>query len=165
VPVNATCLGVLHEDTRQWVISKPLQTPSSLSIQSHYEREHGQVHRRATFTSFTDAHDSCSFQGKYIGESGIPYPPCIIVERGEALDEFVRRHKPDFPTVLQILGHVAERMRQLHSEGYVHRDLKPANILWRPRSYSWTLIDFGCAARIGAALSPAPPPFPPFLSP
>jgi serine/threonine protein kinase len=71
------------------------------------------------------------------------------MERGEALDEFVRRHKPDFPTILQILGHVAERMQQLHREGFVHRDLKPANILWRPRAHSWTLIDFGCASRIG----------------
>jgi serine/threonine protein kinase len=33
--------------------------------------------------------------------------------------------------------------------GYVHRDIKPGNIMWLPRQNRWTLIDFGCAARIG----------------
>jgi eukaryotic-like serine/threonine-protein kinase len=38
----------------------------------------------------------------------------------------------------------------LHAAGYVHRDLKPANIMWLPSQNRWTLIDFGCAACIGA---------------
>ena len=51
---------------------------------------------------------------------------------------------------MQILYHVAECLLDLHSSGYVHRDLKPGNIMWLPRQNRWTLIDFGCAARIGS---------------
>jgi serine/threonine protein kinase len=38
----------------------------------------------------------------------------------------------------------------MHEAGFVHRDLKPANVMWLPRANHWTVIDFGCAARIGA---------------
>jgi eukaryotic-like serine/threonine-protein kinase len=37
----------------------------------------------------------------------------------------------------------------MHEAGFVHRDLKPANVMWLPRENRWTIIDFGCAARIG----------------
>jgi serine/threonine protein kinase len=87
-----------------------------------------------------------------VTHSGCEWPPCIIIERGESLDEWVLRIKPDFPTILQVLVHLTERMQTLHAAGYVHRDLKPANCLWRPEQHSWTLIDFGCTARIGATL-------------
>lgn len=30
------------------------------------------------------------------------------------------------------------------------RDIKPGNVLWRPRHFSWTILDYGCAAEIGA---------------
>ena len=50
---------------------------------------------------------------------------------------------------LQVLTHVAERLKDLHAAGYVHRDVKPGNIMWLPRKNRWTLIDFGCAARAG----------------
>jgi serine/threonine protein kinase len=50
---------------------------------------------------------------------------------------------------VQVLTHVAERLADLHAGGYVHRDIKPGNIMWLPRKKRWTLIDFGCAARIG----------------
>jgi eukaryotic-like serine/threonine-protein kinase len=52
--------------------------------------------------------------------------------------------------VLQILANVAKRLEELHAAGYVHRDLKPANVMWLPRENLWTLIDFGCAAKIGS---------------
>jgi eukaryotic-like serine/threonine-protein kinase len=51
---------------------------------------------------------------------------------------------------MQVLSHVCDRVKTLHDLGVVHRDLKPGNILWRPGQHSWTLIDFGCAAEIGA---------------
>jgi serine/threonine protein kinase len=38
----------------------------------------------------------------------------------------------------------------MHEAGFVHRDLKPANVMWLPRENRWTVIDFGCAARIGS---------------
>ena len=50
--------------------------------------------------------------------------------------------------------HVAQKLQSLHDAGWVHGDLKPANAIWLPSSNSWTLIDFGSAARTGA---PPPP--------
>ena len=50
---------------------------------------------------------------------------------------------------LQIIHHICETLVDLHASGFVHRDLKPANIMWLPSQNRWTLIDFGCAARIG----------------
>lgn len=51
---------------------------------------------------------------------------------------------------LQVLANIAERMKDMHAAGYAHRDLKPANVILLPRENRWTVIDFGCAARIGA---------------
>jgi serine/threonine protein kinase len=48
---------------------------------------------------------------------------------------------------VQVLGHVSQRIAELHNEGFVHRDLKPGNIMWQPRTFSWVLIDFGLVAR------------------
>lgn len=50
---------------------------------------------------------------------------------------------------MQVLSHISDRLKDLHSAGYVHRDLKPGNVMWLPRTKRWTLIDFGCAARVG----------------
>ena len=58
-------------------------------------------------------------------------------------------------TPLQALVHIAQRLEKLHQCGWVHRDLKPGNILRLPRDHSWTLMDFGCAARIGTACFPS----------
>ena len=54
---------------------------------------------------------------------------------------------------MQVLSHIAERLKDLHAAGYVHRDIKPGNIMWLPRKKRWTLIDFGCAARTGSNAS------------
>ena len=50
---------------------------------------------------------------------------------------------------LQVLSNVALRLAAMHEVGFVHRDLKPANIMWLPRENRWTVIDFGCVARVG----------------
>jgi serine/threonine protein kinase len=84
--------------------------------------------------------------------TGFVFPPCIVIEKGESLDVWALRERHDFVTVLQVLCHVAERLKVLHAAGWVHRDLKPGNVLRRPEQHSWTLIDFGCTARIGATL-------------
>ena len=53
--------------------------------------------------------------------------------------------------LVQTMVHTAQRVERLHMLGLVHRNLKPSNVLRVPRLHSWTLIDFGSAARIGAA--------------
>jgi serine/threonine protein kinase len=50
---------------------------------------------------------------------------------------------------MQMIIHIATRLEAMHAVGYVHRDLKPGNVMWLPSQNRWTLIDFGCAARIG----------------
>jgi hypothetical protein len=34
--------------------------------------------------------------------NGYVFPPCIIIERGESLDEWARRETPDFITIMQV---------------------------------------------------------------
>ena len=51
---------------------------------------------------------------------------------------------------MQVLANIASRMKDMHAAGYAHRDLKPANVMLLPRENRWTVIDFGCAARIGS---------------
>ena len=91
-------------------------------------------------------------QGVAVTEEGWRFPPFIVVERGESLDEWRLRIQPDFPTIVQVLSHVTERVKTMHDLGLIHRDLKPGNVLWRPGQHSWTLIDFGCAAKTGMKL-------------
>ena len=50
---------------------------------------------------------------------------------------------------MQVLSNMALRLAVMHEAGFVHRDLKPANVMWLPRENRWTVIDFGCAARVG----------------
>ena len=52
-----------------------------------------------------------------------------------------------------MLSNISKRMADMHEAGFAHRDLKPANVMWLPRQNRWTVIDFGCVARIG---QPAP---------
>lgn len=51
--------------------------------------------------------------------------------------------------LVQAVWHIAQRVAALHEAGYAHRDLKPSNTMWLTRENKWTLIDFGCTARIG----------------
>ena len=80
---------------------------------------------------------------------GRPLPPCIVMERGESLHDWSRRAKPDVFQSVEVLAHVATRIRDMHAAGYVHRDVKPENIMFLQRENRWTVIDFGCAARTG----------------
>jgi eukaryotic-like serine/threonine-protein kinase len=55
------------------------------------------------------------------------------------------------PFPMQVLAHVATRLRDMHAAGYVHRDIKPGNIMYLPRKNRWTVIDFGCTAKAGCS--------------
>eukprot|EP00892_Ulva_mutabilis_P004530 jgi/Ulvmu1/2449/UM136_0001.1 len=80
---------------------------------------------------------------------GYPWPPCIVLEKGESLQEWKAKTKPAFSTIVDALSLITERLAQLHEAGWAHRDLKPGNVLRLPGQHSWTLMDFGCAARSG----------------
>ena len=60
-----------------------------------------------------------------------------------------RMHACESTERMQVLANVAARLRDMHDAGYAHRDLKPPNVMWLPRENRWTVIDFGCSARIG----------------
>ena len=39
---------------------------------------------------------------RYATEDGFVFPPCLVVERGESLDEWARRIEPGFLTILSV---------------------------------------------------------------
>ena len=56
--------------------------------------------------------------------NGYKFPPCIIIERGESLEQWAKREEDrDFVTTLQVLHHVATRLQMLHKAGWAHLDL------------------------------------------
>jgi len=57
---------------------------------------------------------------------------------------------------LTILDQIAQAVAHTHARGLVHRDIKPANIIGTEQPH---LIDYGIAAEIGAAVTPAGTPF------
>ena len=111
-----------------------------------------------------------------LDRSGNQLPPFLVMEKGESLIDWSKRNRSDvfqavavrprsLPSLfcqvcslcidahrfamLQVLAHVAMRLKDLHNAGFVHRDIKPGNIMLLHRKNRWTLIDFGCVAPIG----------------
>jgi hypothetical protein len=78
-----------------------------------------------------------------------PLPPMIVTERGESLDEWAHRSKPDFFMCFTMAGHLARQVMKIHDAGLVHRDLKPSNVIWLQSLNQFTVIDFGSAAKDG----------------
>ena len=94
--------------------------------------------------------------GQYVAPTGFPFPPFIVIVRGEPLNEWSRRIRAQAEDDALGIGHiynalvdVASRLQTLHEAGYVHCDLKPSNILWLNSKFAWTLIDFGSTNRAG----------------
>ena len=83
-------------------------------------------------------------------------PLMIVTERGECLSEYMKRKHPDYVTSMQVIVQIAEKLRTMHNAGWAHRDLKPGNTIWLPSRNTWSLIDFGCAGRIGEPLLQCP---------
>jgi serine/threonine protein kinase len=89
--------------------------------------------------------------------NGFVFPPHIVIERGEPMDEWVKRmvRRADggevpIISIFQALTNIAQRLQLLHSAGYVHNDIKPSNVLWLADMHGWTLIDFGSTCKSGA---------------
>src|SRR5262249_45820139 len=78
-----------------------------------------------------------------VAEDGQPFFALELV-RGEALDEYARRHALDPAARLGLLARVCDAVQHAHEHGIIHRDLKPGNILvdeaGRPK-----VLDFGVA--------------------
>eukprot|EP00892_Ulva_mutabilis_P005729 jgi/Ulvmu1/3528/UM163_0010.1 len=86
---------------------------------------------------------------RLVDARGRPLPPCIVMEKGESLEDWSERAEPDRFTAIAVLSNISKRLADMHDAGYVHRDLKPANVILLPRQNRWTIIDFGCVARTG----------------
>jgi hypothetical protein len=114
----------------------------------HFEVEQA-LYANASLLDFLPPTDDVSSNNLEPHVLGSVLPPMIVIERGESLDEWTRRCKPDFFMCISIVGHLADRVRKIHSAGFVHRDLKPGNVMWLPSVNGFTVIDFGSTARSG----------------
>lgn len=49
----------------------------------------------ALLPKIEDVYDPADTPGRFVDGQGSPLPPCIVMERGESLNEWSRRAKPD----------------------------------------------------------------------
>ncbi len=77
------------------------------------------------------------------GHGPQPFLAMELVE-GERLDHYVRSHRLDSRSILELVAKICDAAHYAHQEGVVHRDLKPGNVLvdrhGQPR-----ILDFGVA--------------------
>ena len=88
-----------------------------ISLRAHILKNGGQLHicamaavlsRRTGVLSRKIEVLSCreltvwGMQGAAMTPEGWKYPPFIVIERGESLDEWQMRIQPDFPTIVQV---------------------------------------------------------------
>eukprot|EP00892_Ulva_mutabilis_P004163 jgi/Ulvmu1/2118/UM127_0003.1 len=81
---------------------------------------------------------------------GRPLPPCIVMDKGLSLQDWIDTTTPDLFTALAMLSSVSKRLAALHDAGYVHCDLKPSNIMLMTSDKRWTVVGFSRAACAGA---------------
>ena len=55
-----------------------------------------------------------------------------------------------FAAAMQVIIQIARKLKVMHDAGYAHCDFKPGNAIWLPSQNTWSLIDFGCTAKVGA---------------
>jgi hypothetical protein len=80
-------------------------------------------------------HIESNDDGSICSVGGWAFPPCLVLERGESLDKWAERLKPDFPTILQVgcLAHIkssATSMTDLsmHARQFVAARLCPGAV-------------------------------------
>jgi serine/threonine protein kinase len=85
--------------------------------------------------------------------------------RGGDLAQRVARHGPMSPDqTLRLMLDLASGLQAVHAAGYVHGDVKPANLLLEDQGIV-RLADFGRAAPIGSAGTPATEEGPAYVAP
>jgi len=92
----------------------------------------------------------------------------VIVEyvEGRNLRDVIQKNGSiNTPTMLSLLGTVAESLDALHEEGYVHLDLAPKNIIWRDGTTDGVLLDFDNVKKIGERIGTRPEGTTGFLGP
>jgi hypothetical protein len=80
---------------------------------------------------------------------GCVLPPCVIMKRGENLEDWAMHLRPNLPTSLNALCALADLLKTFHGSGHVYYGFKPSNVAWFSEEKKWMLIDFACAARKG----------------
>ena len=89
--------------------------------------------------------------GEYEGTS---YIASEWVE-GENLRRKIARGPLPLPTVLDVVGQIADALAAAHARGIVHRDIKPENLMVRPDGRV-KVLDFGIAKRLTPESAAAP---------
>lgn len=130
--------------------------------QATFDRElelHDRPALRRMMAATVQINSNC--QGAVAAPCGYVFPPFIVMDRGASLSEWnatiAQQDAPedsdevDIVSKAQALMHVTQCIAKLHKIGWAHRNLKPSNVLHWPRHHTWTLIDFGNAAKIGVA--------------
>jgi serine/threonine protein kinase len=84
--------------------------------------------------------------------AGVILPPYVVMRRGENLEDWARRTRPNLPTALHALLQIATALHELHVMGYVYYAMKPSNVLFVLPEKQWVLSDFGCIGRKGGRL-------------
>jgi hypothetical protein len=87
-------------------------TPGEFAIKFYthraaFERESGLYRVEALRSMMPATHEILPNDGRdgqpiEVSPTGFAWPPCIVVERGESLDEWARRETPDFITIMQV---------------------------------------------------------------
>jgi hypothetical protein len=86
--------------------------------------------------------------GRLRGPEGFVFPPFLVTERGQSLQEWLQVSRDNL-LLLAMIRDVAELLATLHAGGHVHRDIKPDNILLMLQTQVWRLIDFGISGPCG----------------
>ena len=85
--------------------------------------------------------------GNFDGARGEPPYLAMELVRGEPLQVWAQRVRPDLATRLDVLLQIADAVHHAHQRGLIHRDLKPGNVFVDDHGRA-KVLDFGIARLI-----------------